>query len=1094
VLPIAYEANFVSAIANATTAIGDDAGGDDKFTAEIDDLLGRAQVAYAQQAYRDAISFYKQVQSRIFTLLNPSHPVWRHVVDDHFLLPVGATFESKVAEAGLKLAEVAQPSTQVALPPVGVSDTPLAADTTRFDRIGYVLGGGVPPNARLQAELGADLLRRGFADQATSVLVSSLQALNQAQSPDAKALAASVALDLSNAHLAAGQPTEAQSVATVAQKLFAGVDNAAGQVAAVRTLALAQTAKNLSTIASNGGNAAVEAAADSGVVAPPSPPPPAVAATWSWFVPVGTAVRELQWTNGVRPDTQTLLDAVYAPRVAATTIADLAVYLTGTGETNAYLTHIYSFVLPQALGDCYSQLGQYDVAETYYLQAAGYSYLNTSLEAPSLWTRLADNTLRWGDSLYRAERVDDCKPVYAKLITQAGAAGDSPLYTLAAFAGPAADAKTLITNLAAPQAAAVNPAIARPILSAWARWQYLSAGLDFFGTTFTPILTFEYLQQAATEFAQRAVQAEREYVDFQSRSEAGAATRRELQSAAAMANAAVAAQDEQWQAAQHDASAADAAVHLANVRATDAANDKAAYAVDGYWQYVSQSIAAAHAAGSDWYGDEIRQLAANMEAGSWSGESGKLAAAATLLGGEKSYEYQLGRLQDTIDEMNATVPIAQQQAAAAHDRAESARLQYEASLTHAQLSNDALAAFDNDVFTPDVWSRMALVMRGLSGDYLDSAIRTAKLMEHAYNFENDDSASVIRTEYLGVGSADGLFGGDFLLRDIDSFTYRFIASQRAKQSQLKDVISLANQYPFDFQRFKQTGLLTFETTLHDADMRHPGFYEQRLAGVEVEVIGLLPPEGVQGALTAGGVSRYRTADGGERTRIHTVDTLALSEYSLRDDGLVFRVDPRIHGLFEGHGIATTWTLDLPRRSNNLDYRLITDVRIVLYYAAFYDGALHNSVLSAPPKPGEMIHVRSLLLRFDFPEIWYSLLDNNEATFTVTPEYLPRNETNFVTQTIAVVLETPDGVSPANVGIELTPPGKAVAAMTTGADGRIAADAGTPLAAQLGAPVLGDWHIAVRPPAGSPLLDADGKLDDGKIDQISLLLQYQFDWP
>ncbi|MBV9110659.1 MAG: hypothetical protein JO306_14710, partial [Gemmatimonadetes bacterium] len=716
--------------------------------------------------------------------------------------------------------------------------------------------------------------------------------------------------------------------------------------------------------------------------------PSAARPTWSWGIPIAGRVAALTWKDGVRPEPQALVDTVYRSRLTARSLAELTVSFTGAGESSAYLTHLYAFVIPQALGDCYSQLGDYARAESYYLQAAGYTWINPTLEVPALWIRLAENAVRWGDALYRDEQIDACQKIYAKLITRDGAAPtDSPLYTLAAFSGPATDARRLLANMANPGAANVNPALAGPLLTAWARWQYLLAGLDFFGTTFTPIFTFEYLQQAATTFAQQAVQAEREYIDFQSRSEAEAATRRELQSTAIMANAAVAAQFEMWQASQSDAVGMDAAVNLSTLRAQEALNDKNAYSSAGYWQYVSQSIAAAHGAHADWHEDEIRQLAANMEAGSWHGDYGKLAAAATLLGGQKSYEYQLQRLQDNINDMNATVPIAQAQARAAHQRAEAGRLQYEAARTRAQLAQDALNAFDNEVFTPEVWARLAHVMRALSQDYQDWAIRTAKLMERAYNFENDDNVHVIRNQYPGVAGADNLLGADFLLRDISSFTYRFIAHQRAKQSQLKDVISLANQYPFDFYNFLRTGQLRFETTLHDADLRHPGFYGQRLAGIELEVVGLLPPEGIHGTLRAGGISRYRTADGGEKSRIHTPDTLALSEYTLRNDAFVFRADPRMHGLFEGHGVATTWLLDLPRRSNNLDYRLITDVRLILYYSATYDQALHDRVLVAAPKPGELSHSRSLLLRFDFPEVWYTLLDSGAATFTVTPALL-----------------------------------------------------------------------------------------------------------
>ena len=348
--------------------------------------------------------------------------------------------------------------------------------------------------------------------------------------------------------------------------------------------------------------------------------PVKVKPSWGWAIPSGATVAQIAFKSGVEPDPSALIEAIYKPRIAAKSLADLRVIFTGSGETNAYLTHLYAFVVPQALGDCYSGLGQYALAETYYLQAAQYTYINQALEVPALWIRLAENTVRWADSLFRNDARDDSKPIYAKLITDAGAPGTSPLYALPVFAGPAADAKKLIVNLASPQTAAVNPAIAKPILSAWSKWQYLLAGLDFFGTVYTPILTFEYLQQSANDFAQQAVQAEREYIDFQARSEAADATRRQLQSASAMANAAVAAQAQLRDAAASDAAAAAASQALAQLRAKDAATERTAFATDGYWQYVSSSIAAAHSAHADWHEDEIRQLAANMEAGSWSGD------------------------------------------------------------------------------------------------------------------------------------------------------------------------------------------------------------------------------------------------------------------------------------------------------------------------------------------------------------------------------------------------------------------------------------------------------------------------------------------
>jgi Tc toxin complex TcA C-terminal TcB-binding domain len=1126
------------------------------YSAQLTFVMRSAQSAYSTRRYQDAVDAYKQALSLIFRLLQPRHPTERFVADHTMMLPVGPELEAGLAEASLKLAEALQPAAGAPHLPIAPTAVKLPAELLGLDGIGFSMDGDVPQKARDALALGSSLLADGQGRQAAEVLQDAVSALGQPASQQAREMAAAAALNLSSAQILAGDQAGAQSTAQSAANLFQALGDTAGRAQATHNRAVALGRAGLADQSKQAFDAAAalaaplaQGAASSSPTAQPGPildrtgirlraggalsavaaatssaalsfianrddstlslrlsggigggaasatlslaAAASQAATWAWQV--GPA--HIQWKNGQRPAGQVLLDSVYKPRVTETNLLELAVRPSGASGLTPHLTHLYSFVIPQALGDSYSALGDYARAETYYLQAAQYRYINTRLEAPALWIRLANNALAWGDALYKQELIEECRPIYSKLVTQdATAPTDSPLYTLAVFAGPSADANRLIANLAAPRAANVNPALAAPVLLAWARWRHITAGLDYFGTSFSPIFTFEYLQQVASTYAQQAVQAERAYVDFQSRAEAEAATRRDLEAAAQLADAAVSSQDALQQSADAEVAAMNDSVDLAKLRAQQASADHDAYSAAGYAQYIYQSIATAHGAHSDWHEQDIRRLAADMEAGSWSGDSGQLAAAATLLGGQASYEYQLQRLQDTAAEMQATVPVAQAQADAASHRADAARLQLEAAQQRADLAHDGLAAFDNEVFTPDTWAQMGLAMRDLSHSYQEWAIRIAKLMERAYNFENDDNLAVIRNDYPGLPDAAGLLGSDYLLRDIDSFTQALITRQRARQSQLKDVISLANQYPFDFYRFQQTGDLAFETTLDEADLRHPGFYGQRLTAVEVEVVGLLPPGGVLGTLRGGGVSRYRTPDGGQKTRIHATDTLALSEYSLRDDALVFRQDPRLRGLFEGEGIASTWRLDLPRRSNNFDYRLLTDVRLVLYYAAAYDPALRNTVLNRPPKPGGMTHVRTFLARYDFPESWYAMLDTGSLQFTITPPYLPRNETGFRTDKVALRLLAADGVSAAGVSITLTPPGRQPVTAVTDGDGQVATVAGSPLLPAVGGDLLGAWRLDLKPPAGSKLLGADGKLDGDALDQVVLIAQYQFSWP
>ena len=813
---------------------------------------------------------------------------------------------------------------------------------------------------------------------------------------------------------------------------------------------------------------------------------------WELGISVGNDIAKLKWQRGQSPKAENLLQAVYQRRINAQSIDQLRWFLDSEAATAAYLSHVYAYVIPVGLGDCYHEQGNYQRAEQYYLQAARYSFISRRLEAPNLWVKLAQNVLEWGDRLYKEEKIEAATEIYSKLVTQEGTINDnSPLYQIEAFQATADQVGEVLANLSNLQSLEVNPAILMPILLVWARWQYLIAGLDFYGLTFTPVFTFEYLQQAARAFAQQSIQAEREYVNFTVQAEAEAATRRELENALTMAEAEVRIQQENARAAVDDARAADAAVDLAQLRAQNADEDRSRYASAGYWQYVTQSIATAHSAQEDWHGDEIRRLARDIENGSWEGDAGKLAAAATLLGGQKSYEYQLARMQDQIEEMNAMVPVAEAQARAAAHRERAAQLQYEAARARRNLLDDALNAFENETFTPELWNRMATVMRYISRSYQQWAIGIAKLMERAYNFETDSNLQVIKTEYPVPQTGD-LLGSDFLLRDIDSFTYHYITNTQKKESQLKDVISLRNDYPFHFYEFLQSGRLTFETSLHDFDRAHPGFYGQRLQAIEVEVVGLLPPEGIQGTLRGGIVSRYRQANGTEKTRVHGVDTIALSNYTVRNDAFIFRSDIRKMGLFEGHGVATTWELDLPRRSNNLDYRLITDVRLVLYYNARYSHLLRDQVLSRPPLPGETIHVRDFAMRYDFPEVWYQFLRSQQMTFTLDPDYLPRNETAFTTDKVALRLIASEGTDVENVELVITLPGQAPITMTTNGAGEVATENGNALAQAMGGALLGDWTIVINPPDNSPLLNDDGSLNGSVLQNLALITQYNFE--
>lgn len=818
--------------------------------------------------------------------------------------------------------------------------------------------------------------------------------------------------------------------------------------------------------------------------------------SWNVGVPIGEAVAIFKVGSGAIPTANDLTASLYKTRVTATSAAVLNWPAINTSTITFYLTQLYAYALPVKIADCYNQMGQFAKAEDYYQQASRYTYLNLEVEGTSLWIRMARNAVEWGDSLYKLENLNGAKAQYSKLILENATAPNSFLYTTASLANPANAAKTLIQNIATRPLPAVNWEITYVVLTAFGQLQQIAEGLDFFGLLLSPIHTFEYLQSVARAFAQEAIQAEREFVNFKSRQETEEATRRDLEMAKAMAQAEADGRYQLYLSAQEDEAAAEAARKLAIKRRDDAVTQRTQYASASAAQIWSQAAAQAQGMGEDsWYG-EISEIADKLARGeSISGPRGKLAAAYTLYAGRKTRDYELKKMQDNIDELNNGITIATDQHDAAVKRTMAAEISWEAAKQRAQMTSASLDAFDAEFFTPETWGKMADVMRDIAGNYLYRAIRIAKLMERAYNFENDTELRVIKSEYgQGVATpAPGrdvkLLGGDSLLQDIESFTFTAITTKTRKSSRIKDAISLASTFPAQFEQFRQTGLLSFETDLYEFDRLHPGFYGQRIEAVEMEIIGLLPDTGLNGTLSAGGVTSFRKKDNTAGRRVHQVDTMALSSFLLRNDMFLYGTDTGVRGLFQGIGLGSTWQLHLPKRSNDFDFRRIFDVNLIVYYNAKYDLALRTTVLALPPRPGEMALLRNFALRQDFPDAWYGFYRNGVADFQFERTRLPANQTSLKVKAMNFRVMTQPGVSNANIQVRITAPNGNNGTANTDAMGVVSTELPA-LAAIAGVDPVGAWRVEVL---GGPSLMDGGTLKFDRVYNVQIGLEYSFDY-
>ncbi|WP_447759879.1 Tc toxin subunit A-related protein [Sphingopyxis panaciterrae] len=1081
--------------------------------------------AYKSGRYEAALTHYKAARGLLYAQLHPGFNFNAYAAATASLLPVSEALEAGMMQVGVQLLDAAQPLTKPATFLNSVSAPALTDDLKFYNLSGYQAAGSGDVIDTLERSAGL------LADGRAAGAIELLEAARISPGRASAGVQAALALNLATAHVQAGDAAKGSEVAEEAAALFARARDKQGQAQALHVAAVglsdsnARRADELFTeAAALVGDGSVRIGERGAPVPRLRELPQAIAEKrrdvlavrsgsgaggWTmiprtetiaqnWKVGIGSAAGPVAFevAPGKGPTADMVMSKLYDVRVSAVNIADLIVNIADGASASVYVNHLYSFVLTMKIGDALHALGRYLQAEDSYKQAAAYKYLNKAHEAPAVWLKLAANVMQWGDSLYRDEKIEAARAQYEKFVTEDfDAPAASFLYKLDKLSGPAAIAKARLAALGTGTPG-TNSEIGYYVLTAASRMQSILDGLDFFGTLLSPIHTFEYLQGVARGFAQSAIQAEREFVNFTTQQEAETATRRELETMVAMAKAETAAKQEAVNAAKEDVDASQAALDLAKERKENAKRQRDDYAEASWQQIWAAAAAQALGGGESAMFNTVVALADRLDNGETiKGAGPLLAAAVTYRSGRRTREYELAKMDDNIADLAGAVDIAQEMLNAAEARLRVAEIAAEASAERAAMAEESIEAFDSEMFTPEVWAKMAWVMRGISTAYLHDAIRLAKLMQRAFNFENDTSIALIKNGYghamvnATTGGSTTLLGGDSLVRDIDAFTFQAITGRTRKNSRIKDTISIARNFPAQFEEFRRTGVLELETDLYEFDRLHPGFHNQRIEAVEVEFAGLLPPEGINGMVRCGGVTSYRTRARGTNKRVHQVDTMALSDFTVRGDLFIYTPEVGLRGLFQGMGLATTWKLHLPRRSNDFDYARIFDINLVVYYTAQFDPLLRKTVLSSPVRPGELTELRNFDLRFDFPESWYALYKDGIATFAFRRDRLPFNQQDFSVASVNFRVVTKAGVAAQGIELKITGPSGASGSATTGADGSVSSAAAALAGLENGSPV-GDWKVEVV--GGAPLADGDAVKFD-RIHNIQMGLEYGFEF-
>jgi len=893
--------------------------------------------------------------------------------------------------------------------------------------------------------------------------------------------------------------TDAVGTAAVADYELAQTLTARGNAASARfflSRAVSQAPDLIKEIEA-GANGKQGIAADLPMV-PVSVPPGLTVAKRTYAFLVEDQVQQVSWTVGESAATDELIKAVYESRVALTRLPDVLMQPVKAADVAIGLAHAWYYETALGLAECYHALGAWTDAETWYLRAAGYQYLNAAIEAPYVWSRLATLYLDWGNAYFRSGDAASALPVYEKVLTVDGAAPATPLYTIPGLK-PATDAaNNVIANLATPAAITAGPAISAVIFDVQAQLAKIQGGLDFWGhwAQNVPIWTFDYLQSVTVNFCQLAISTERDAMSFWEKADAGELTRVQLTQNVAQSQAELAAVQSQVAAAQAEANAYQAAQTAAQLRATDARANAAEYTSKSWDWTMHQALQAQMGGGEDGDSGELNSLADQMSAASYSidGDRGTLAAAEGLTAARLQRGYEIDTMNRQADELDAASAQAGQEVVAAQARVTAANAAANAAAVRVNGAQQLVAAFDQQRFTPDVWNALGQRMSDLSQRYLVMALDVAKRMQRAYNFENDVELTMIRPDYAS-DTIKGLLAADSLMADVQSFTYDLVTSTAPQGQPVKQTISLAQRYPFLFEtQLRSTGSMQFQTDLDDFDSVYPGTYAGRIEHVEIAIDGIIPARGVSGTLTNAGISHYRVPaavvlPGGVKHRVQNRQAQVISDFDPRADALMDEPDRRHRRIFEGAGLASAWTLDLPMDVNQMDYNSLIDVRLTFTYEARYDPDLRAAVLAdLAGRPQIHERQRPIPLRWVFADAFFSFYATGILGFALGFGDFAAVETKPLLTGLSLVASTTPHPRAGGLVLTVTAPGAAAVKVTTAADGTV--DAVALAAAVTGQSAIGDYRIAVDA-ADNPGWVTDGVLDLTGIDNIALIVGYSF---
>ena len=386
--------------------------------------------------------------------------------------------------------------------------------------------------------------------------------------------------------------------------------------------------------------------------------------------------------------------------------------------------------------------------------------------------------------------------------------------------------------------------------------------------------------------------------------------------------------------------------------------------------------------------------------------SGKLQTLANIFSMMVSHERLRQDWKFQANLARQDIRIGSQQVRLAQDHVRIVGQERNIASMQADHAEETLDCLTNKFTNVELYDWMGDILEGVYSFFLQQATAMAQLAANQLAFERQEiMPPFISADYweapMGMEIAGGtngaapdrrgLTGSARLLQDIFKLDQYAFETDRRKL-QLTKTISLARLSPAEFQRFRETGVMRFNTSMELFDRDFPGHYLRLIKRVRTSVIALIPPtEGIKATLATSGVSRVVIGRGGTFQMIEATrppESVALSS-PVNATG-VFELVPQQPEMllpFESMGVDTAWELQLPKAANLFDYSTLADALITMEYTALSSFDFRQQVIQQLDRT--ISAEQPFSFRQQFADQWYDLNNPEQSSTPMTVRFTTR---------------------------------------------------------------------------------------------------------